>query len=134
MRTKVHSFDLQYDFHHNCLEIMTHKDSKHAGATKDELINIYSSSGCDIIEREPFSSFAIKLSDEVVVRFDIQVKKVEAKILKKVYDIVRIRRIYHFFNCNSLEYIVMKYVKNRIIDPLESPKLINKIALTAKIS
>lgn len=97
-------------------------------------INICSCSDCDIIDREPFSDLAIKLSDEAVVRFGIWVKKIEAKNLKEAYDIVRIPRVDHFFNCNSLRNIVMKYVKGRDIDPLESPELINKIALTAKIS
>lgn len=113
---------------------MAYKDSKYVDAMEDELINIFSCSDCDIIDREPFSDLAIKLSDEAVVRFGIRVKKIEAKNLKGAYDIVRIPRVYHFFNCDSLGYIVMKYVKGRDIDPLESPELINKIALTAKIS
>lgn len=113
---------------------MAQKDSKHASVTKDELINIFSCSNRDIIDRESFSNLAIKLSDETVVSFDIRVKKIKTKNLKKVYDIVRIFRIYCFFTHNSLGDIVMKYLKSRVIDSLKSLELINKIARTAKIS
>lgn len=104
------------NIHHNRLEIMAHNDSKHTGATEDELIDICSSSDHDIIDGEPFSNLAIKLSDEAVVRLGIRVKRVEAKILKGAYNlldhcIVRIPRVYRFFTCNSLGYIVMEYVE-----------------------
>ena len=59
---------------------MTHKDSKYANVMKNELINICFCSNCDIIDRKPFSDLVIKLSNEVVVRFDIRIKKVKAKI------------------------------------------------------
>ena len=73
------------------------------------------------------------------MRSDVRVKKVEAKTLKGAYglldhSIIRIPCVYRFFTHNSLGYIVMKYVKCRVIDPLASPELINMIARTAKVS
>ena len=113
---------------------MIHKNFKYANVMKNELINIFFCSNCDIIDRKSFSDFVIKLSNEIVVKFDIRIKKIKTKNLKKIYDIVRIFRVYHLFNCNSFEYIVIKYVKNRIIDSLKFFELINEIALTMKIS
>ena len=106
---------------------------------KDKLIHICSCLDCDIIDSEFFSNLAIKLSNEVIVRFDVRVKKVEMKILKRVYglfdhSIIRILCVYRFFTHNSLRYIVMKYVKCWFIDPLAFSELINQIAQTAKIS
>ena len=128
-----------YNVHYNLLEVTIHKNSKYVDVMKDELINICSCSNCNIIDSESFSNLIIKLSDEVIVRFDVRVKKIKAKILKKVYNlldhsIIRISCVYRFFIHNSLRYIMMKYVKCRFIDPLASSELINKIAQTAKIS
>ena len=132
-------FTMIYNVHHNFFEIMAHKESKYVGAIENELINICFCSDCDIIDWKPFSNLAIKLSDEIIVRSDVRIKKVETKILKKVYNlfdhnIIRIFCVYRFFTHNSLGYIVMKYVKCWVIDPLASSELINKIARAAKIS
>ena len=132
-------YSMIYDIHHNRLEIMAHNDSKYAGVMEDELINICSCLDCDVIDREPFSDLAIKLSDEAIVRFDVWVKEVEAKILKGAcglldHSTIQVPCVYRFFTHNSLGYIVMKYLKVRVIDLLASPELINKIARTAKIS
>ena len=63
---------------------------------------------------------SIKLLNEIIVKFDVQIKKIETKILKKIHDlfdrnIICIFCVYCFFIHNSLEYIVMKYVKYRVI-------------------
>ena len=128
-----------YNVFYNSLEITIHKDSKYVDVMKDELINIYSCSDCDITDCEPFSNLAIKLSNEIILRFHVRIKKVDAKILKKIYDlfdysIICISCVYRFFIHNSLEYIVMKYVNCRVIDSLASSELINQITQTAKIS
>ena len=60
-------YSIIYNVHHNFIEIMTHKDSKYVDAMENELINICSCSDYDIIDWEPDSNLAIKLSDEAIV-------------------------------------------------------------------
>ena len=128
-----------YNVYHNFFEITAHKDFKYVKIIKSELMNIYPCSNCDITDWKPFGNLAIKLSNEIIVRCDVWVKRINAKNLKRVYgllnySIICISYVYRFFIYNSLEYIVMKYVKFQIIDLLIFLKLNNKVAQITKIS
>ncbi|MCJ1409488.1 hypothetical protein MMC19_003569 [Ptychographa xylographoides] len=104
----------------------------HETATNEELVTLCSSKDREIIGGAPYGNRVIKLSDKAVIKFGVGVREEEAKNLKMASilldpTIVRVPYVYRFFTHESLSYIVMEYIKGRIIESLEDLALINKI-------
>lgn len=76
----------------------------------------------------------IKISDHQVVKWGPGITKEEAENQQIAYErvdrrIVRIPRVYGFFSDEQgWGYLVMEYIKGKIIDPLEDKSAIEKVA------
>lgn len=87
-----------------------------------------------LLEGPPYGNKIIKLSDHEIIKFGLGVTEKEAENQKRAYllvdhNIVRVPRVYRFFNDNSgLGYIIMEYMPGKVIEPLEDSTRIEKIA------
>lgn len=76
----------------------------------------------------------IKVSDHQVVKWGPDITEEEAKNQQIAYErvdrrIIRIPRVYAFFSDeHGWGYIVMEYIKGKIIDPLDDKSAIKKVA------
>ena len=104
----------------------------HETATNDELIAFCSGPNREVVGGLRYGNLVIKLSDRAVIKFGVGVKEEEAKNLEMAYNlldhtIVRVPLFYRFFTDQAFGYIVMEYIKGRVIEPLENPCLISRI-------
>lgn len=76
----------------------------------------------------------IKISDDQVVKWGLEVTREEAENQKKGHElvdrrIVRIPRVYDFFTDEQgWGYIVTEFLKGKVIDPLEDAGAIQRVA------
>ena len=105
----------------------------HIKATNDQIISFCSSPNREIIGGLIEGNFVVKLSENVVVKIGMSVKIEEAinQIMVRDFfdsDTIRVLRVYRYFFRENLGYIVMEFMKGRVIDPLEDPYLVKRIA------
>jgi thiamine kinase-like enzyme len=79
-----------------------------------------------------FGNYVIKVSDEVVVKFGAGVSAGEAENQRKAFEmlnssIVRVPRLYHYFNWNNKGFLVMEYIHGEVFESVPSQQ-IRKIA------
>ncbi|KAI9841869.1 MAG: hypothetical protein M1837_000339 [Sclerophora amabilis] len=84
----------------------------------------------------PGGNQVYRISDRAVVKFGYGVTEKEADNQRRAYelvsrDIVRIPRVYRFFTDEEdvdTGYLVMEYIEGTVIEPLENPAYIEKVA------
>ena len=105
----------------------------HIEQTNDQIIALCSSPDRILIGGLLGGNRVVKLSEDVVVKFGMGVKAEEAENQRKAYDllnpaIVRVPRTYRYFANEDNGYIVMEYIKGRVVDPLNDCSLVDRIA------
>lgn len=112
----------------------------HETATNDELMAACSDEAYEALGTvETIGRRVVKISEQAVIKNSIAVTEAEANNLKMAYrlldpNIVRVPRVYRFFTDGKRKwygergYLVMEFIKGRVIDPLEDPELIRRIA------
>lgn len=90
-------------------------------------------SPCDIVSQH--GKRIIKISDNTVVKWGPDVTEEEAENQRIAYElvdsrIVRVPRVYTFFFSDERGwgYIVIEFIEGNVIDPLEDPTAIKKVA------
>ena len=87
-----------------------------------------------ILYDAPYGNKIIKISDQIVVKFGVGVTKAEALNQSKAYElvdprIVRVPKVHRYFSDGENRgYIVMDFVKGEVVEPLEDPIRVNRIA------
>ena len=106
-------------------------------ATIDVLVAVCSSPSCETLGEAPEGSGRriVRISEQAVVKFGIGVTECEANNQSGAYllldpRVVRVPQVYRFFTKGQYGYIVMEYIKGRVLTPLEDPNLIRKVAST----
>ena len=109
----------------------------HETATNDELMAACSNKAYESLVAVGRS--VVKISEQAVIKNSIGVTEAEANNLRMAYKlldpyIVRVPRVYRFFTdgnpgyLGEKGYLVMEYIKGRVIDPLDDPELIRRVA------
>jgi hypothetical protein len=94
---------------------MTSLEFYHETATNDDIAALCSDSNHVFLNRTLYGNKVIKLSDIIIVKFNISIKKDEVNNQKRAYElidynIVRILFVYRFFIKEGLSYIVIEYI------------------------
>ena len=92
--------------------------------TDDKVVVLCSSPTRELIYGKCGSNRVVKISDQAVVKFGVEVREKEARNQREAYnlldrDIVCIPRIYRFFSRGPFGYIIIKYIKGRHLKHLE---------------
>ncbi|KAK0100153.1 hypothetical protein ONS95_008492 [Cadophora gregata] len=108
-------------------------DLDHKTASNDEIAAYCSNPNHTSLSKACYDNHVVKLSEEAVVKFGRGIKEEEAKSLRRAYelvdhDVVRIPFVYRFFTKAQQGYIVMEYMRGRVIEPVEDHVLIERIA------
>lgn len=79
-------------------------------------------------------NLVVRISEDTVVKFGMGLSEDEANNQRRAYelvdhDVVHVPRVHGFFNDElGRGYLVMEYIEGRVIDPLDDPELIAKVA------
>ncbi|TVY13934.1 hypothetical protein LARI1_G009324 [Lachnellula arida] len=104
----------------------------HETATDDEIASYCLEPNRVFLSGAVYDNHVVKLSEKAVVKFGIGVKEEEANSQRKAYElidknIVCIPSVYRFFTKGQHGYIVMEYMKGRVLEPVEDSLLMNRI-------
>ena len=105
----------------------------HNTTSNDELIALCFSPTCEVIGGSEHGTKVVKISEEAVIKFGYHLEEQEVKNQQIAYEllnhhIVRVPLIYRFFTSGESGFIVMEYIKGQIIEPLEDPSRVRRIA------
>ncbi|XMA08967.1 hypothetical protein WAI453_001758 [Rhynchosporium graminicola] len=112
---------------------MASQDLNHETASNDEIAAYCSNADHASLSEACYDIHVVKLSEDAVVKFGLNVKEEEATSLRRAYelvdqDIVRIQIAYRFFIKAQQGYIVMEHMHGRVLQPVEEPVVVRRIA------
>lgn len=104
-------------------------------ATIDELVAFCSSASCETLGEASSNCGRkiIKVSEQAVIKFGVGVTESEANNQRGAYllldqSIVRVPQVHRFFTAGQYGYIIMEYIKGKVLTPLEDQHLIHRVA------
>ena len=100
---------------------------------RQALIKLCSNPYREVFRQVLYGNTVVRISDSLVVKFGARVKEAEALNQREAYQllnphIVRVPKVYDFFEHASKGYLVMEFIEGQTIDPLEDGALIKKLS------